>query len=83
VWCTSGINTGTSLIQYLNIYMNNVVNISNVLNMILGLFADDTNILIFGNNITDNCNTINTELNKLARWFKLNKLSLNMKKLII
>jgi len=44
------------------------------------LFADDTNTFISGNNITDICNTLNTELNKLARWFKLNNLFLNIKK---
>jgi len=60
-----------------NIYIgpNDVVNISNILNMML--FADDTNIFISGNNITDICNTLNTELNKLVRWFKLNKKIIN------
>jgi len=45
--------------------INDVVNISNVLNMIL--VANDTNIFISGNNITGICNTLNTEFNKCAR----------------
>jgi len=42
------------------------------------LFADDTNLFISGNNITDTCITLNTELNKLALRFMLNKISLNI-----
>ena len=41
------------------------------------LFADDTNI-----SFKDEClyDTINNELHKSASWFKLNKLTLNIKK---
>jgi len=60
------------------IYINDIVNISQVLNMIL--FADDTNFFFSGSNINDVCSILNDELTKLSRWFKLNKLSLNIKK---
>ena len=46
------------------------------------LFADDTNLFLSGPNLNDICTRLNTELCKLSRWFKLNKLSLNVKKLI-
>ena len=60
------------------IYINDIVNISNILQMIL--FADDTNLFLSGPNVNDICTRLNTELCKLSRWFKLNKLSLNVKK---
>jgi hypothetical protein len=60
------------------IYINDIVEVSDILTMIL--FADDTNIFISGKNINDLINTINAELCKLSRWFKLNKLSLNINK---
>ena len=60
------------------IYVNDIVNISNILQMIL--FADDTNIFVSGPNINELCLSMNTELSKLSQWFKLNKLSLNIKK---
>ena len=60
------------------IYINDIVNISNILQIIL--FADDTNIFVSGPNINELCRSVNVELTKLSRWFKLNKLSLNIKK---
>jgi hypothetical protein len=60
------------------IYINDIINVSSLVNMIL--FADDTNIFISGNHIDDIVDTMNNELNKLSKWFKLNKLSLNVKK---
>ena len=60
------------------IYINDIVNISNILQMIL--FADDTNLFLSGPNVNDICTRLNAELCKLSRWFKLNKLSLNIKK---
>jgi len=60
------------------IYINDIVNISNILQMIL--FADDTNIFVSDPNINELCRSLNIELIKLSRWFKLNKLSLNIKR---
>lgn len=44
------------------------------------MFADDTNIFLSDSNLTDLVNMANAELNKISIWFKLNKLSLNIKK---
>ena len=44
------------------------------------LFADDTNIFISGESVYDIVNTMNSELQILSSWFKLNKLSLNIRK---
>jgi len=60
------------------IYINDLVNISNILQVIL--FADATNIFVSGPDINELCRSVNIELTKLSRWFKLNKLSLNIKK---
>ena len=44
------------------------------------LLADDTNIFLSGRNLNEICSSMNIELNTLSRWFKLNKLSLNIKR---
>ena len=44
------------------------------------LFADDTNIFCFSNNINDLARVINSELTKLDVWFKANKLLINTSK---
>jgi hypothetical protein len=44
------------------------------------LFADDTNILFSHENPLRLESIINSELNMISNWFKLNKLSLNIKK---
>ena len=44
------------------------------------LFADDTNIFVSGKSILEIEQTINVELKALSICFKLNKLSLNIKK---
>jgi len=59
------------------IYVNDIVNISNILQMIL--FAYD---FVSRPNINELCLSMNIELSKLSQWFKLNKLSLNIKKTI-
>ena len=41
------------------------------------MFADDTNLFSSHSNIKDLFNNLNLELNKIAVWFKANKLSLN------
>jgi len=54
------------------------VNASTILSMVL--YADDTNIFIYGRDLSEICATLNKELHILSRWFKLSKLSLNVKK---
>lgn len=60
------------------IYINDIVEVSSILNLIL--FADDTNLFISGKNLIETVTTLNYELCKLSNWFKVNKLSLNIKK---
>ena len=60
------------------IYINDITNSSQLLNFIL--FADDTNIFYSHKCINTLINTLNTELAKVALWFKCNKLSLNVSK---
>jgi len=60
------------------IYINDITHVSKIANTIL--FADDTNLFFGGPNIDLLCLTINDELDKIATWFNLNKLSLNIKK---
>jgi hypothetical protein len=44
------------------------------------LFADDTNALTHGPNLCNLIDFVNTELQKLAIWFKANRLAINVKK---
>ena len=44
------------------------------------LFADDTNVFLSGKDPDYLVNQLNIELNKLSVWFRVNKLSLNLKK---
>ena len=51
----------------------------NVLNKILPiLFADDTTVLIEGNNLDVIITSLNSELDRINTWLKSNKLSLNV-----
>ena len=60
------------------IYVNDMTNCSNLLQFIL--FADDTNLFFSSTNINDLIAIVNRELDKLAVWFRANKLSLNIDK---
>ena len=63
------------------LYINDIANIVNDCEVIM--FADDTNMFLTD---ADSCKLIekaNLELGKLSYWFKLNKLSLNIKKKLI
>ena len=60
------------------VYINDIINSSSILSFIL--FADDTNILLSNNNLTELINVLNFELKKVSSWFKCNKLSLNISK---
>ena len=60
------------------LYINDIVNASTALQLIL--FADDTNVFLSGKDPDYLVNQLNIELNKLSVWFRVNKLSLNLKK---
>ena len=60
------------------IYINDIVNVSNLLHIIL--FADDTNLFLSGKNINELISIVNNELEKISDWFKANQLSLNISK---
>ena len=44
------------------------------------IFADDTNFLYTGNDISEISKTVSKELDKLSSWLMANKLSLNVSK---
>ena len=44
------------------------------------MFADDTNLFFSDSDLSNLINVANCELDKISFWFKLNKLSLNIKK---
>ena len=60
------------------LYINDIVNSSEVLRFIL--FADDTNIFYSGSNADELFRIVNHELVHVVRWFKVNRLSVNLKK---
>ena len=57
------------------IYINDNYDLSNILQPIM--FAEDANLFSSHSNIKDLFNNVNLELNKIAVWFKANKLSSN------
>ena len=44
------------------------------------MFADDTNVFMSNNSLTELVEKLNAELEKVDKWFKANKLSLNLEK---
>ena len=60
------------------LYINDLCNVSKLLKYVL--FADDTNIFKSGDNLVELCEVLSTELKLLAKWFNVNKLSLNVSK---
>ena len=73
MWGSSGISSWPLLL-----YINDLPNISNVLNFYL--FADDTNIYYESNSLNELEKSINKELSKLYLWLNVNRLSLNIDK---
>ena len=64
--------------QHYFCYTKDICNVSKIFNIIL--FADDTNLFHTGLHIKTMCQTISYELSKINKWFKANKLSLNVLK---
>ena len=58
--------------------MNDICNVSDLLFAIM--YADDTCLLINGNDLHTLIKQLNSELQCLSDWFKSNTLSLNTKK---
>ena len=76
---TCGVPQGSILGPLLFIiYINDIINSSPLLHFII--FADDTSVLYSHNNLRTLTNRLNCELSKLSKWFKTNKLSLNINK---
>lgn len=59
-------------------YVNDLCNVSSHLKSIL--FADDTSFVVEGSDLLEMCTKVSSEMNKLHKWFKVNKLSLNLSK---
>ena len=60
------------------IYINNFASVSSKLYYVL--FADDTNVFIFGNNLRKLINTLHIDLDQLYAWLQSNKLTLHLLK---
>ena len=76
---TCGVPQGSILGPALFIlYINDTCNVSMLMKSIV--FADDTNFFYSGDNLSQVCETVSTELDKLHSWFQVNKLSLNVAK---
>ena len=60
------------------IYVNDMAKACPQLELVL--FADDTNIFAQGKNPSDVFKQVNSGLEELSRWFRCNKLTLNLKK---
>ena len=75
LWGSSGLYSRAFIFL---LYINDIVNASTALQLIL--FADDTNVFLSGKDPEYLVNQLNIELNKLSVWFRVNKLSLNLKK---
>ena len=60
------------------LYINDIFNSSNLTSFIV--FADDTNLFYSGKNIKQLELVVNNEIKKIFEWFKVNQLTLNIKK---
>ena len=76
---TCGVPQGSILGPALFIlYINDMCNVSMLMKSIV--FADDTNFFYSGDNLSQACEIVSTELGKIHSWFQVNKLSLNISK---
>ena len=74
-----GVPQGSTLGPILFIlYINDMCNVSTLLKSIL--FADDNNLFYSSKDIKELCSVVSIELDKLCKWFQVNKLSLNTSK---
>ena len=60
------------------LYVNDMVRACRGLDLVL--FADDTNIFAEGRDPAELFGRVNRELGELSRWFRCNRLTLNLKK---
>ena len=60
------------------IYVNDICNVTNEDN--INLFADDTNLLVFGSNEYELANKATLSMISMSKWFIVNKLSLSVEK---
>jgi len=58
-------------------FINDLYRVTSLLTL---MFADDTFSLQAGKNLTDLVHTVNNEINKMAIWFRANKLAVNINK---
>ena len=74
-----GVPQGSILGSLLSIiYMNDICNVSESLHTIM--YADDTSIIMNGNDLESLIQSVNSELCLLNTWLKANKLALNVNK---
>ena len=77
MWGSAGFDSRAFIIL---LYINDLSNVSK--KMFSLLFADDSNMFLSTKNPDDLIKTMNEEIVKVVDWLQLNKLSLNLKKII-
>ena len=75
MWSATGLHHRPLLFL---VYINDILNVSALIDFLM--CADDTNLFINSHSLESLSVTANTVLAKFAKWFRLNKLSLNVNK---